>query len=253
MLDFWLFNQTSILLTTSLHRSFFAFLVESIPQQLNQQQDPHPVSGITEEHRWTEKTWVRELQKQLKPTDGIKTGWGHYERTFTPTSLPEVTVSYPRFEASPTKPEEYCQQVFYITIVPSWIGLQVNPLWGIKMPTALGWSEVTGEAALAWILSRNHIMSSIPARLMGKPSPKGEQSILTLTMAMLFFLISKQMGKQSNSLFIALMKLLFRLLIDYLGGSAVSYFLKIWGFHIFCWTFPNESGGVWPPAKAELI
>ena len=70
-------------------------------------------------------------------------------------------------------------------------------------------------------------MSSIPARLMGKPSPKGEQSTLTLTLAMLFFLISKQMGKQSNSLFMAVMKLLFRLLIDYLGGSAVSYFLKI--------------------------
>lgn len=75
----------------------------------------------------------------------------------------------------------------------------------------------------------NSIMSSIPARLMGKPSPKGEQSTLTLTLAMLFFLISKQMGKQSNSLLVALMKLLFRLLVDYLGGSAVSYFLKIWG------------------------
>lgn len=72
-----------------------------------------------------------------------------------------------------------------------------------------------------------HIMPSIPARLMGKPTPKGEQSPLTLTLAMLFFLISKQMGKQSNSLFVALMKLLFRLLVDYLGGSAVSYFLKI--------------------------
>lgn len=70
-------------------------------------------------------------------------------------------------------------------------------------------------------------MPSIPSRLMGKPTPKGEQSPLTLTLAMLFFLISKQMGKQSNSLFVALMKLLFRLLVDYLGGSAVSYFLKI--------------------------
>lgn len=70
-------------------------------------------------------------------------------------------------------------------------------------------------------------MASIPARLLGKPKPKGEQSTLTLTLAMLTFLISKQMGKQSNSLFIALMKLLLRLLIDYLGGSAVSYFLKI--------------------------
>lgn len=67
----------------------------------------------------------------------------------------------------------------------------------------------------------------MPARLMGKPSPKGEQSTLTLTMAMLFFLVGKQMGKQSNSLFVAVMKLLCRLLIDYLGGSAVSYFLKI--------------------------
>lgn len=70
-------------------------------------------------------------------------------------------------------------------------------------------------------------MPSIPTRLIGKPSQKGEQSTLTLTMAMLFFLISKQMGKQTNSLFVAVMKLFFRLLIDYLGGSAVSYFLKI--------------------------
>lgn len=93
----------------------------------------------------------------------------------------------------------------------------------------LTFSEATEEAALAWIITRNYIMSSIPARLMGKSNPKGEQSTLTLTLAMLFFLISKQMGKQSHSLFIALMKLLFRLLIDYLGGSAVSYFLKIWG------------------------
>ena len=84
-------------------------------------------------------------------------------------------------------------------------------------------------------------MSSIPGRLMGKPSPKGEQSTLTLTLAMLFFLISKQMGKQSNSLFIALMKLLFRLLIDYLGGSAVSYFLKIWGISSFTLLFAELS------------
>ena len=82
-------------------------------------------------------------------------------------------------------------------------------------------------AALAGILIRNYIMSSIPAKLMGKSSPKGDQSTLMLTLAMLFFLISKQMGKQSNSLFVALMRLLFRLMIDYLGGSAVSYFLKI--------------------------
>lgn len=85
------------------------------------------------------------------------------------------------------------------------------------------------RTGFVWLATRNSIMSSIPARLMGKPSPKGEQSTLTLTLAMLFFLISKQLGKQSNSLFIAVMKLLFRLLVDYLGGSAVSYFLKIWG------------------------
>lgn len=70
-------------------------------------------------------------------------------------------------------------------------------------------------------------MSAIPAVLMGKPSPKGEQSTLTLCLATLFFLISKQLGKQSNSLFLAVMKLLFRLLVDYLSGGAVNYFLKI--------------------------
>lgn len=84
-------------------------------------------------------------------------------------------------------------------------------------------------------------MSSIPARLIGKPSPKGEQSTLTLTLAMLFFLISKQMGKQSNSLFVALMKLLFRLIIDYLGGSAVSYFLRIWIISFFFYVLLNIS------------
>lgn len=83
------------------------------------------------------------------------------------------------------------------------------------------------EFNLTWRPTRPDIMPSIPARLMGKPSPKGEQSTLTLSMAMLFFLIGKQMGKHSNSLAVAMMKLLFRLLIDYLGGSAVSYFLKI--------------------------
>lgn len=78
-------------------------------------------------------------------------------------------------------------------------------------------------------LKLSNIMPSIPAKLIvGKASPKGEQSPLTLTLAMLFFLISKQMGKQSSSLFVALMKVLFRLLVDYLGGSAVSYFLKFW-------------------------
>lgn len=144
---------------------------------------------------------------------------------------PEVTVSCQGLKASPTKLVEYFQPVFHLTTVPSFICLQLNPLWGIKMhtpPLGLKWSYWR-EAALACILTRNYIMSSIPARLMGKPSPKGEQSTLTLTLAMLFFLISKQMGKQSNSLLIALMKLLFRLLIDNLGGSAVSYFLKIWG------------------------
>lgn len=83
------------------------------------------------------------------------------------------------------------------------------------------------EFNLTWRPTRPDIMPSIPARLMGKPSPKGEQSTLTLSMAMLFFLIGKQMGKHSHSLAVAMMKLLFRLLIDYLGGSTVSYFLKI--------------------------
>lgn len=109
-------------------------------------------------------------------------------------------------------------------------------------------STFSGDAALAWIETGNYIMSSIPGRLIGKQSPKGEQSTLTLSLAMLFFLISKQLGKQSNSLFVALMKLLFRLVIDYLGGSAVSYFLKIWGiespflFHrTFCRTVSIRS------------
>lgn len=100
--------------------------------------------------------------------------------------------------------------------------------------------EAPGKAVPTRIpTKKNYIMSSIPGRLIGKPSPKGEQSTLTLSLAMLFFLISKQMGKQSNSLFIALMKLLFRLLIDYLGGSTVSYFLRIWGFisSLFIWSY----------------
>ena len=62
---------------------------------------------------------------------------------------------------------------------------------------------------------------------MGKASPKGEQSSLTLSLALLVFLISKQLGRQSNSLFVALMKLLFRLLVDCLGGSSMGYFLQI--------------------------
>lgn len=70
-------------------------------------------------------------------------------------------------------------------------------------------------------------MSSIPTKLMCNPIPTGEQSSVTLSIAMLFFLISKQMGKHSNSLLTALVKLLFRLLIDYHSGSAVSHFLKI--------------------------
>ena len=71
------------------------------------------------------------------------------------------------------------------------------------------------------------MMTNVPARLMGKASPNGEQSSLTLSLALLVFLISKQLGRQSHSLFVALMKLLFRLLIDCLGGSSVSYFLHI--------------------------
>lgn len=117
---------------------------------------------------------------------------------------------------------------------------QPNTLWGIKMKTAavaLLWS--TWKSFWLGYQQKHYIMSSIPGRLIGKPSPKGEQSTLTLSLAMLFFLISKQMGKQSNSLFIALMKLLFRLLIDYLGGSTVSYFLRIWGFisSLFIWYY----------------
>jgi len=71
------------------------------------------------------------------------------------------------------------------------------------------------------------MMTNVPGRLMGKASPKGEQSSLTLSLALLVFLISKQLGRQSNSLFVALMKLLFRLLVDCLGGSSVGYFLQI--------------------------
>lgn len=98
-----------------------------------------------------------------------------------------------------------------------------QPTRGLSTVTRKSWWK---EVNLTGKPTEEYIMPSIPARLMGKPSPKGEQSTLTLTMAMLCFLISKQMGKQSNSLFVAAMKLLFRLLIDYLGGSAVSYFLK---------------------------
>lgn len=83
-----------------------------------------------------------------------------------------MTVGCQRLKVSPTKREEYCQPAFYLTTVPSYIRLQLNPLWGIKMqtpPLVLKWSYWRSCSGLNTTKKLHHVFHTSQADGQTKP------------------------------------------------------------------------------------